>query len=63
MLCLKVLLRDIWKGKITSSGVVYNSFRKGRTTENVTGTLNSITSIFVDLTSNCFSESSLLFLV
>ncbi|KAJ9709916.1 hypothetical protein PVL29_001413 [Vitis rotundifolia] len=33
----EVILRDIWKGKITSSGVVYNSFRKGRTTENVTG--------------------------
>ncbi|XP_050372712.1 protein ESSENTIAL FOR POTEXVIRUS ACCUMULATION 1-like [Argentina anserina] len=31
------ILSDIWKGKITSSGVVYNSFRKGRSTENVTG--------------------------
>lgn len=58
MFCLQVILRDIWKGKITSSGVVYNSFRKGRTTENVTGNSKSITSIFVDVTSNCFSESS-----
>ncbi|XP_048318105.2 protein ESSENTIAL FOR POTEXVIRUS ACCUMULATION 1 isoform X2 [Ziziphus jujuba] len=33
----EAILRDIWKGKITSSGVVYNSFRKGRSTENITG--------------------------
>ncbi|KAL6188253.1 hypothetical protein ACLB2K_039646 [Fragaria x ananassa] len=31
------ILSDIWKGKITSSGVVYNSFRKGRSTEIITG--------------------------
>ncbi|XP_039162475.1 protein ESSENTIAL FOR POTEXVIRUS ACCUMULATION 1 isoform X3 [Eucalyptus grandis] len=30
-------LGDIWRGKITGSGAVYNSFRKGRSTENVTG--------------------------
>ncbi|KAJ9176140.1 hypothetical protein P3X46_011485 [Hevea brasiliensis] len=33
----EVILTDIWKGKLTSSGVVYNSFRKGRSTENVSG--------------------------
>ncbi|GFZ21095.1 GYF domain-containing protein [Actinidia rufa] len=30
------ILGDIWKGKITSSGVSYNSFRKGRSTDNFT---------------------------
>ncbi|GFY99942.1 GYF domain-containing protein [Actinidia rufa] len=30
------ILGDIWKGKITSSGVSYNSFRKGRSTDNLT---------------------------
>ncbi|GKU92820.1 hypothetical protein SLEP1_g6495 [Rubroshorea leprosula] len=29
------ILNDIWKGKITGSGVVYNSFRQGRTSGNV----------------------------
>ncbi|KAG8639941.1 hypothetical protein MANES_13G007800v8 [Manihot esculenta] len=33
----EVTLTDIWKGTITSSGVAYNSFRKGRSTENVSG--------------------------
>ncbi|XP_048427681.1 uncharacterized protein LOC103935125 [Pyrus x bretschneideri] len=33
----EAILSDIWKGKITSSGVAYNSFRKGRSTENSTG--------------------------
>ncbi|XP_062110761.1 uncharacterized protein LOC133822435 isoform X2 [Humulus lupulus] len=30
-------LSNIWKGKITSSGVVYNSSKNGRSTENMTG--------------------------
>uniref|UniRef100_A0A803PI20 GYF domain-containing protein n=1 Tax=Cannabis sativa TaxID=3483 RepID=A0A803PI20_CANSA len=30
-------LSSIWKGKITSSGVVYNSYKNGRSTENMTG--------------------------
>ncbi|GLT86732.1 hypothetical protein SLE2022_048510 [Rubroshorea leprosula] len=29
------ILNDIWKGKITSSELVYNLFRQGRTSENV----------------------------
>ncbi|KAI6686732.1 hypothetical protein NL676_032645 [Syzygium grande] len=33
----EAVLGDIWRGKITGSGAVYNSFRKGRSTENVTG--------------------------
>ncbi|KAJ8759211.1 hypothetical protein K2173_006671 [Erythroxylum novogranatense] len=33
----EAILTDIWKGKITSSGVVYNAFRKGRSTENISG--------------------------
>lgn len=35
--CKKVILKDIGKGKITSSEVVYNSNRKGRQYENITG--------------------------
>ncbi|EEF47426.1 conserved hypothetical protein [Ricinus communis] len=31
------ILNGIWKGKITSSGVPYNSFRKGRPSESVSG--------------------------
>ncbi|KAL6969230.1 hypothetical protein U1Q18_028955 [Sarracenia purpurea var. burkii] len=30
------ILGDLWRGKITSSGVSYNSFRKGRSADNVT---------------------------
>ncbi|XP_062110755.1 uncharacterized protein LOC133822433 isoform X2 [Humulus lupulus] len=30
-------LSNIWKGKMTSSGVVYNSYKNGRSTENMTG--------------------------
>ncbi|CAL5338108.1 unnamed protein product [Camellia sinensis] len=30
------VLGDLWKGKITSSGVSYNSFRNGKSTDNVT---------------------------
>lgn len=33
----EVILGDILRGKITSSGMVYSSYRKGRSTENVTG--------------------------
>ncbi|XP_050208555.1 protein ESSENTIAL FOR POTEXVIRUS ACCUMULATION 1-like [Mercurialis annua] len=33
----EAVLTDIWKGKITSSEVAYNSFRKARSTENVSG--------------------------
>ncbi|KAK1552030.1 hypothetical protein Q3G72_009157 [Acer saccharum] len=33
----EVVLSDIWKGKITSSGVVYNTFKQGKSTEYVTG--------------------------
>lgn len=33
----EVVLSDIWRGKITSSGVVYNSFRQGRSTDYVSG--------------------------
>ncbi|XP_059656617.1 protein ESSENTIAL FOR POTEXVIRUS ACCUMULATION 1-like isoform X2 [Cornus florida] len=33
----EAILGDIWKGKITSSGVLYNSFRKERSTDNFTG--------------------------
>nr|GMD97991.1 uncharacterized protein LOC109175541 isoform X2 [Ipomoea batatas] len=32
----EAILHDIWKGKITGSDVLYNSFRKGRLTDNVT---------------------------
>ncbi|XP_009792710.1 protein ESSENTIAL FOR POTEXVIRUS ACCUMULATION 1-like isoform X2 [Nicotiana sylvestris] len=32
----EAILNDIWQGKITSSGVMYNSYRKGRSTDNVT---------------------------
>ncbi|MCD7452086.1 hypothetical protein HAX54_014926 [Datura stramonium] len=32
----EAILNDIWKGKITGSGVLYNSFRKGRSMDNVT---------------------------
>ncbi|CAK9144351.1 unnamed protein product [Ilex paraguariensis] len=32
----EAILGDIWKGKITSSGVLYNSLRKGRSADNVT---------------------------
>ncbi|KAA0039835.1 putative PERQ amino acid-rich with GYF domain-containing protein 1 [Cucumis melo var. makuwa] len=35
-------LGDIWKGKITSSGVVYNSHTKGKPTESVLGDVDSI---------------------
>ncbi|EOX99726.1 PERQ amino acid-rich with GYF domain-containing protein 1, putative [Theobroma cacao] len=31
----EAILGDIWKGKVTSSGVVYNSCRQGRSNENV----------------------------
>ncbi|GER37022.1 GYF domain-containing protein [Striga asiatica] len=31
----KAILNDIWKGKLTSSGASYSSFKKGRSTENV----------------------------
>ncbi|PIM97949.1 hypothetical protein CDL12_29573 [Handroanthus impetiginosus] len=31
----EVILNDIWKGKITSSGASYSSFKKGRSTDNV----------------------------
>ncbi|GFP98923.1 gyf domain-containing protein mpd2 [Phtheirospermum japonicum] len=31
----EVTLNDIWKGKITSSGASYSSFKKGRSTDNV----------------------------
>ncbi|GAV71324.1 GYF domain-containing protein [Cephalotus follicularis] len=33
----EAILNDIWKGKLTNSGVVYNSFRQGRSTEDVSG--------------------------
>uniref|UniRef100_A0A2P2ME36 Uncharacterized protein LOC105644854 isoform X2 n=1 Tax=Rhizophora mucronata TaxID=61149 RepID=A0A2P2ME36_RHIMU len=33
----EAILSDIWKGKITSSEVVYSAFRKGRSTENIPG--------------------------
>ncbi|KAH9772466.1 GYF domain-containing protein [Citrus sinensis] len=33
----EVVLSDVWQGKITSSGVVYNSFRQGRSTDYVSG--------------------------
>lgn len=32
----EAILKDIWNGKINSSEVVYNSYRKGRSSENVT---------------------------
>ncbi|XP_052186065.1 protein ESSENTIAL FOR POTEXVIRUS ACCUMULATION 1-like isoform X2 [Diospyros lotus] len=32
----EAIIGDLWKGKITSSGVVYSPFRKGRSTDNVT---------------------------
>ncbi|XP_059315435.1 protein ESSENTIAL FOR POTEXVIRUS ACCUMULATION 1-like [Lycium ferocissimum] len=32
----EAVLNDIWKGKITGSGVSYNSFRKGQSMDNVT---------------------------
>ncbi|XAR64363.1 hypothetical protein NMG60_11024670 [Bertholletia excelsa] len=32
----EAIIGDVWKGKITSSGVLYNSFRKDRPTENIT---------------------------
>ncbi|XP_052187806.1 protein ESSENTIAL FOR POTEXVIRUS ACCUMULATION 1-like [Diospyros lotus] len=32
----EAIIGDLWKGKITGSGVVYNSFRKGRSTDNAT---------------------------
>ncbi|CAA0828273.1 GYF domain-containing protein [Striga hermonthica] len=31
----KAILNDIWKGKLTSSGASYSSFKKSRSTENV----------------------------
>uniref|UniRef100_A0A2P2ME49 Uncharacterized protein LOC8286754 n=1 Tax=Rhizophora mucronata TaxID=61149 RepID=A0A2P2ME49_RHIMU len=31
----EAILSDIWKGKITSSGVVYSAFKKGKSTENI----------------------------
>ncbi|PIN18426.1 GYF domain containing protein [Handroanthus impetiginosus] len=31
----EAILNDIWKGKITSSGASYSSFKKGRSTDNV----------------------------
>ncbi|KAK4357661.1 hypothetical protein RND71_023271 [Anisodus tanguticus] len=34
----EAVLNDIWKGKITSSGVSYNSFKKGQSMDNVTET-------------------------
>ncbi|KAF5443588.1 hypothetical protein F2P56_036134 [Juglans regia] len=33
----EAILGDIWRGKITNSGMVYNLYRKGRSTENFTG--------------------------
>ncbi|KAL5552664.1 hypothetical protein UlMin_040065 [Ulmus minor] len=33
----EAILSNIWKGKITSSGVSYNSLKKGRPIENMTG--------------------------
>lgn len=38
MCLLQAILNDISKGKITSSGVTYNSFRRDRSTDNVAGT-------------------------
>ncbi|XP_019180358.1 PREDICTED: uncharacterized protein LOC109175542 isoform X2 [Ipomoea nil] len=32
----EAILNDIWTGKITSSGALYNSYRKGRSTDNIT---------------------------
>ncbi|KAG2702793.1 hypothetical protein I3760_06G107200 [Carya illinoinensis] len=33
----EAILGDIWRGKITNSGMVYSLYRKGRSTENFTG--------------------------
>lgn len=35
--CFQAILGDLGKGKITSSGVSYNPFRKGRSTDNISG--------------------------
>lgn len=55
----EAILSDIWKGKITSSGVVYNSFRKGRSTESSTGVgdLEAVDGVLGILPSNIPEES------
>ncbi|KAM5568288.1 protein ESSENTIAL FOR POTEXVIRUS ACCUMULATION 1-like [Rosa sericea] len=56
----EAILGDIWKGKITSSGVVYNSFRKGRSTENITGVgdLEAADGVLGNLPSTVTQETS-----
>ncbi|KAM0965532.1 hypothetical protein TB1_020805 [Malus domestica] len=63
----EAILSDIWNGKITSSGVVYNSFRKGRSTENntgggdleaVDGVLGILPSSITEETNNILQESA-----
>ncbi|KDP26849.1 hypothetical protein JCGZ_18007 [Jatropha curcas] len=61
----EAVLTDIWKGKITSSGVLYNSFRKGRSTENVSvgddesneGKLTILPSAASEETADSFQEA------
>ncbi|KAA8533348.1 hypothetical protein F0562_033119 [Nyssa sinensis] len=63
----EAILGEIWKGKITGSGVLYNSFRKGRSTDNFTdiGDLEStngkqgiLPSIMTEDTVDTFPEAS-----
>lgn len=46
---MQTTLSDIWKGKITSSGVVYNSHKKGKLAECVLGICYSIAVVSVPL--------------
>ncbi|XP_038875507.1 protein ESSENTIAL FOR POTEXVIRUS ACCUMULATION 1 isoform X1 [Benincasa hispida] len=50
-------LGDIWKGKITSSGVVYNSHKKGKLAECVLGDVDSIDGCQTVLDSTLESEN------
>ncbi|KAA8528940.1 hypothetical protein F0562_033572 [Nyssa sinensis] len=63
----EAILVEIWKGKITSSGVLYNSFKKGRSSDNFTdiGDLEStngkqgiLPSIMIEDTIDTFREAS-----
>ncbi|KAL5827156.1 hypothetical protein ACOSQ3_018990 [Xanthoceras sorbifolium] len=62
----EAVLSDIWKGKITSSGVVYNSFKQGKSTEyvsgaedleSVEGTQDVLPSVFPDETVETLNEA------
>ncbi|XP_059633483.1 protein ESSENTIAL FOR POTEXVIRUS ACCUMULATION 1-like isoform X2 [Cornus florida] len=63
----EAILGDIWKGKITSSGVLYNASRKGRSTDNFSdlgnlestnGKLGSVPSIMSEETADTFPEAA-----